>query len=77
MTNELLTKGEYKVLMLLNSKKNKSNTINISITPLLNITEPLGYVQSTVYLHIKNLVKKGYIEWNKGFYIKVLKEYEE
>ncbi len=77
MENKLLTKGEYKVLMILISKRNKDNIINISITSLPQLLQSLGYVNSTIYLHMRNLVKKGYIEWSKSFYIKILKEYEE
>ena len=77
MENKLLTKGEYKVLMILISKRNKDGVINIAITPLPKLLQSLGYVNSTIYLHMRNLVRKGYVEWSKSFYVKILKEYEE
>ena len=73
--NNLLTKGEYKVFNVLSKYKNKDNIINISITPLLEVTKELNYKKPTIYVYMRSLENKGYIEWGRNYYIKLLKEH--
>lgn len=73
--NNLLTKSEYKVFSVLSKYKNKDNIINISITPLLEVTKELNYKKPTIYVHMRSLENKGYIEWGRNYYIKLLKEH--
>ena len=73
--NDLLNRGEYKILTELVKHKNNEGIINIAINPLLSITKETKYKKPTVYVYMRSLESKGYIEWGRNYYIKILKEY--
>ena len=73
----LLTNGEYKVISELEKHSNKDKLINISITPLLEVTKELNYKKPTIYVYMRSLENKGYIEWSRNYYVKLIKDYDK
>ena len=69
--NKPLTKNEQQIYDMLVNEADKNNTINLTYKSIQEITKSLPITIQLIYRRLNGIKNKGYIDWEKKYYIKL------
>ena len=69
--NKPLTKNEQQIYDMLVNEADKNNIINLTYKSIQEITKSLPITIQLIYRRLNGIKNKGYIEWEKKYYIKL------
>ena len=67
-----LTKNEQQIYNILEKEADKDGFINLTYKSVQEITNDLPITIQLIYRRINSIKDKGYIDWEKKYYIKIL-----
>ena len=70
--NKPLTKNEQQIYDMLVNEADKDGFINLTYKSVQEITNDLPITIQLIYRRINSIKDKGYIDWEKKYYIKIL-----
>ena len=66
-----LTKNEQQIYDMLVNEADKNNIINLTYKSIQEITKSLPITIQLIYRRLNGIKNKGYIDWEKKYYIKL------
>ena len=69
--NKPLTKNEQQIYDMLVNEADKNSIINLTYKSIQEITKSLPITIQLIYRRLNGIKNKGYIDWEKKYYIKL------